>query len=240
MSKPIALVTGGSSGIGAACCETLAEAGFRVAIHYRSNETRALELRDKLPGAFVVRADLSQTAEIDRLVEAVKAEGDTEVLVNNAGVQVSRPLPLTSLDDYHRVVATNMTGLWYLTKKISGGMIRRRRGRIINISSVVGARGSAMQSVYAMTKAAVDNLTKSLAMEYGVYGILVNGVSPGLIDTAMTREMGAELEKLVIQQIPLGRKGKPEEVAEAVRFLAVGASYCSGTTIHVNGGLFCA
>lgn len=237
--RPVALVTGGGTGIGAACCVALAEAGFSVGIHYRSSRASAEALQAKLPDSWLVEADLALPEGVETVAAAVKERGSIDVLVNNAGRIHHRPLPMTSLEDFQDVVSVNLTAVWLLTKRMAGLMIRRRRGRIVNISSVVGSTGNAMQSAYGATKAAVDNLTKTLAMELAPYGIQVNSVAPGLIETAALEGLSPESRKGIVDRIPMGRPGRPEEVARLVRFLAVESSYITGAVLPVNGGLFC-
>ncbi len=237
-NKKIALITGGTGGIGQACCYALSEAGFRVAIHYRSSDEAALEVQSKLPGSFLVKADLSKPEEVDALYESVKKEGVLEVLLNNAGMTVDAPLMRANLDDFDRVVSVNMKSTWYLTKKLSRMMARKSKGRIINISSVVGSTGNAFQTVYGMTKAAIDNFTKSSAMELAPYNILVNSIAPGFIETKMTEKLPEEEKEKILSHIPLGKMGKPEDIAKMVRFLATEGDYCTGSVFHINGGMY--
>lgn len=237
-TKKIALVTGGTGGIGKACCLALSEAGFRVAIHYRSSDKLAEELKEKLPGSFTLKADLSKTDEVDALYDALKKEGGLDVLVNNAGMTVDGPLLRAKLEDFDRVVSVNMKSTWYLTKKLSRMMARKSSGKIINISSVVGSTGNAYQTIYGMTKAAIDNFTKSCSMELAPYNILVNSIAPGFIQTAMTEDLPIEEQEKIISRIPLGKMGKPDDVAQMVRFLATEADYCTGAVFHVNGGMY--
>lgn len=236
--KKVALVTGGATGIGAACCRALHVAGFRVGIHYNSSSTAAEALASELVGSFTVGADVSTDAGVDALLEALKDKGPLAVLVNNAGLALDAPLFGAKIEDFDKTVATNMRSVWLVTKKLSRLMIRRKEGRIINMSSVVGSTGNPTQSSYGMTKAAIDNFTKTAAMELAGYNILVNAVAPGFIQTRMTSELSPEVQAGILGRIPLGRMGKPEEIAEVVRFLAVEASYITGTTIHVNGGMY--
>jgi 3-oxoacyl-[acyl-carrier protein] reductase len=236
--KKVALVTGGATGIGAACCRALSAAGFRVGIHYNSSSAAAEALAAELPGSFTVGADVSTDAGADALVEALKDKGPLFVLVNNAGLALDAPLFSAKVEDFDKTVATNMRSVWLVTKKLSRLMIRRKEGRIINMSSVVGSTGNPTQTAYGMTKAAIDNFTKTAAMELAGYNILVNAVAPGFIETRMTAELGDEVKAGILGRIPLGRMGKPEEIAAVVRFLAVEASYVTGTTIHVNGGMY--
>jgi len=237
-NNAVALVTGGGTGIGAACCRELAKAGFCVGIHYRSSHEPAERLQQELPGSFTLQADLSGREGMDSLYTALKERGGLEVLVNNAGLALDAPLFSAKIDDFDRVVQTNMRSVWYLSKRLGRLMMRNRRGRIINISSVVGSTGNPTQTVYGMTKAAIDNFTKTAAVEFAAYNILVNAVAPGFIDTRMTAMLGNDVQQAILQKIPLGRMGKPEEVAQLVRFLAVEGSYCTGAVFHVNGGMY--
>ena len=160
------------------------------------------------------------------------------MVVNNAGMNVDAPLFTAKLDDFERIVATNMRATWLLTRRLMRLMIRKGQGRVINISSVVGSTDNAGQGIYGMTKAAIDNFTKTASMELGPRNILVNSVAPGFIDTPMTQVLPQEVQDAILAKIPLGRLGQPEEVAEVVRFLATSASYITGTVIHVNGGMY--
>ncbi len=153
-------------------------------------------------------------------------------------VEDDAPLFTAKLEDFDRVVHTNMRATWYLTKRLGRLMMRNRRGRIINISSVVGSTGNAGQTVYGMTKAAIDNFTKSAAIEFAPFGILVNSVAPGFIQTRMTEALSAEIQQAILSHVPLGRMGTPDEVAQLVRFLALEGTYCTGAVFHVNGGMY--
>ena len=235
----VALVTGGGTGIGSACCRALAAEGFRVGVHYRSSEAGARELAEKLPDAFMVKADLADPAQIDALIKELKgSEGRVDVLVNNAGYNVNGLTAAMKLDDYDAVAAV-ARGTWYLTKMVLRRfMLRQDGGRIINISSVVGHTGNPGQVPYTMVKAGLDALTKSLAKELSGRPILVNSVAPGFVDTEMTGELPAAARDAIVGQIPLGRIGSPEEVADVVAWLATRASYVHGSVIHVNGGMY--
>lgn len=237
--SPIALVTGGGTGIGAACCRALAAEGFRVAVHYRSSRAGAEELVSKLPDAFAVQADLCDPASIDALVKGLKEDvGRVDVLVNNAGDNRNGPMPSMKLEDYD-AVASVARGTWYLTKLLLRRFMLRQEGaRIINITSVVGHTGNRGQAPYTMAKAGLDAMTKSLAKELAGRPILVNSVAPGFIETEMTAELPAEIREGILGQVPLGRMGTPEEVAEVVAWLATRGHYVHGTVIHVNGGMY--
>jgi 3-oxoacyl-[acyl-carrier protein] reductase len=236
----VALVTGATGGIGAACCRALAAGELRVAVHYRSDAEGAEKLVASLGGdAFSVYADLSDPASIDALVAAIADRvGRLDVLVNNAGATRDALLPRASLDDYD-VPARLARGAWYLTKLVLRRfLLRADAGRIIQISSVVGHTGNAGQTAYAMAKAGLDALTRSLAQELGGRDIRVNSVVPGFIETPMTAALPAAARDALLARIPLGRMGLPEEVAEVVAFLATRGSYVHGAAIHVNGGLY--
>jgi len=235
----VALVTGGGTGIGAACCRALAAEGFRVGVHYRSSEETALKLVAELNDSFAVRADLSAEADIDALIAELKQKaGRIDVLVNNAGYNVNAPMLSMKLDDYD-AVAGMARGTWYLTKLVLRRfMLRKDSGRIINISSVVGHTGNPGQIPYTMVKAGLDAFTKSLSQELAGRDILVNSVAPGFIDTDMTQELPAEIRESILARIPQGRMGRADEIADVVAYLATRASYINGSVIHVNGGMF--
>ncbi|MFP8874258.1 MAG: 3-oxoacyl-ACP reductase family protein [Myxococcota bacterium] len=238
-AERVALVTGGATGIGAACVRSLAAEGFRIALHYRSSEEKAQKLLAELPGSFSLRADLSVPEEVDALVSQLKKEtGGVDVLVNNAGYNENAPMLAMKIDSYD-AVAGLVRGTWYLTKLILRRfMLRRGTGRIVNISSVVGHTGNAGQIPYAMAKASLDALTKSLAQELAGRDILVNSVAPGFIETEMTDELPDDIRQAILARVPQGRMGTVQEVAEVVTFLATRGSYVNGTVIHVNGGLY--
>ncbi|MFP3998626.1 MAG: 3-oxoacyl-ACP reductase family protein [Desulfobacterales bacterium] len=238
--KPVAVVTGGAGGIGSACCRALSRDGFRVGIHFRKSRQQAEELLAEIKGeGFLLQADLGDTGQIDAMVDHIKKEaGRLDVLVNNAGMSVNQPI-FTMKTEAFDLQRTMARGAWYLTKRVLRVfMIRRSQGRIINISSVVGHTGNAGQIAYTMEKAAIDAMTKSLAKEFAGRNILVNSVAPGFIDTEMTGELPGEIQGQILENIPLGRMGRPEEVADVVAFLASGATYIQGSVIHVNGGLY--
>jgi 3-oxoacyl-[acyl-carrier protein] reductase len=236
--RPIAFVTGGAGGIGAACCRALAQEGFRVGVGYRSSAAAAQALCAEIDG-FGVPGDIAVAEDVEKMIATIKdAAGRLDVLVNNAALNVNGPFMMMPLEDIDKVRAVTR-GTILLTKlAIRRFMFRQKSGRIINISSVVGHQGNAGQVPYTMEKAGLDAMTRSLALELTDRGILVNSVAPGFIDTAMTAALPAEVKETVLKQIPLGRMGTPEEVAEVVAFLARKASYVTGTVIHVNGGLY--
>lgn len=237
--KPIAIVTGGGIGIGAACCRALAREGFRVGIHYRSSEDQAKAVLAEIGDGFLLRADLADIDQVKEMVSRLKETvGGVDVLVNNAGVAVNADINTMRIEQFDAQRAM-MRGTWYLIKRVLRlFMLRKNSGRIINIGSVVGHTGNAGQIPYTMEKAALDAFTKSLAKELTGRNILVNSVAPGFIDTAMTEILPEEIQQQILANVPLGRMGEPDEVAEVVAFLATRGSYITGSVIHVNGGLY--
>ncbi|MBS1107703.1 MAG: 3-oxoacyl-reductase [Deltaproteobacteria bacterium] len=237
--RPIALVTGAARGIGAACARALAGEGFRVAIHYNTSSEAAEKLAGELPESFALRADLAVPAQVEALLDTLgERAGRVDVLVNNAGLTRNAPTPVMKLDDYDAVAAL-ARGTWYLTKlMLRRFMMKQKSGRIIQISSVVGHIGNRGQSPYTMAKAGLDALTRSLALELADRNILVNSVAPGFIETEMAAALPDQVKNRILERIPLGRMGTPEEVAEVVAFLATRGSYIQGSVIHVNGGLY--
>jgi len=238
--KPVAIVTGGGKGIGAACCKALAEQGFRVGIHYRTSQQAAENILADIKGkGFLLQADLTDIDQVETMVRQIKdAAGRVDVLVNNAGMCINEAIVAMKIEafDAQRSI---LRGIWFLTKRILRlFMLRRSAGRIINISSVVGHTGNAGQIPYTMEKAALDAMTKSLTKELWGRNILVNSVAPGFIDTDMTSLLAEEIQQNILKEIPLGRMGKPEEVAEVVAFLAIHGGYINGSVIHVNGGMY--
>jgi 3-oxoacyl-[acyl-carrier protein] reductase len=237
--KRVALVTGGGTGIGAACVRELAAKGFRVGILYRSSHEAANRLLAEIGDGFLLQADLADIAQIDAAMENLKGRTDRiDVLVNNAGFSVDMDMLRMRIEQFDAQRAI-LRGVWYLTKRVLRQyMLRADSGRIINISSIVGHTGNAGQIPYAMEKAATDAMTKSLTAELRGRNILVNSVAPGFIATEMTARLPEEIQARFLAGIPLGRMGRPEEIAEVVGFLATSGSYITGTVIHVNGGMY--
>ena len=239
IEKPVALITGGAKGIGAACCRALTAEGFHVGIHYNKSAESAQQLLDEIKEGFLIQADLSAIEQVDAMISTIKANvGRVDVLVNNAGHSINADIISMKIEQFDEQRALTR-GVWYLTKRILRQfMFRSSSGRIINISSVVGHTGNAGQIPYTMEKAALDALTKSLARELKGRNILVNSVAPGFVDTEMTKELPEEIKNKAMEEILLGRVGKPEEIAEVVAFLAKKGSYINGSVVHVNGGLY--
>ncbi|HOZ60490.1 MAG TPA: 3-oxoacyl-ACP reductase family protein [Smithellaceae bacterium] len=240
MDKPVAIVTGGGTGIGAACSRALAKEGFRVGINYIPvMEEPSKVVLAEIKEGFLVEADLTDPAQIDKMVGEIKeVAGRVDVLVNSAGISINSDINSMKIEEFDRQREL-VRGAWYLTKRILRQfMLRANSGRIINISSVVGHTGNPGQIPYTMEKAALDAFTKSLSKELWGRNILVNSVAPGFIDTAMTRELPEEVKEKMMSSIPLARLGQPEEIADVVAFLATRGTYITGTVIHVNGGIY--
>jgi 3-oxoacyl-[acyl-carrier protein] reductase len=229
-----ALVTGGSRGIGRAIAAALAEAGAEVVVGYRSAGDEAEAVAAEIGGR-AVQADVSDGEQARRLVEEA---GDLDILVNNAGVTRDGLLMRMPDDDWRTVLETNLGGVFHTCRAASRGMLRRRSGSIVNVSSVVGVHGNPGQTNYGAAKAGIIGFTKSLARELGNRGVRANVVAPGYISTRLTDELPEELKDAMLQNTPLGRFGAPEDVAGAVRFLSSDeASFITGEVLLVDGGL---
>jgi len=229
-----ALVTGGSRGIGRSIAAELARAGAAVVIGYQSAGDEAEAVAGEIGGR-AVQADVSDPDQARRLVEDA---GEVEILVNNAGITRDGLLMRMSDDDWRAVLDTNLGGVFHTCRAATRGMLKRRSGSIVNVSSVVGVHGNPGQTNYGAAKAGIIGFTKSLARELGVRGVRANVVAPGYIDTRLTQELPDELKGAMLQNTPLGRFGSPEDVAGAVRFLCSDeASFITGEVLLVDGGL---
>jgi 3-oxoacyl-[acyl-carrier protein] reductase len=241
LAGQIALVTGASRGIGAAIAADLAAAGARV-IGTATSESGANAITEALQ-AFGGRGavlDVNDAEAGARLVdEIVKAEGGLQILVNNAGITRDMLAMRMSDADWDAVISTNLSSVFRMSRAVMRTMMKQRYGRIVNITSVVGASGNPGQANYAAAKAGVAGMTRALAQELGSRNITVNCVAPGFIDTDMTRALTEAQTQPMLARIPLGRLGKPEEIAHAVSFLASPlAAYITGAVLHVNGGMY--
>ena len=247
MSKPlqgeIALVTGASRGIGAAIADELAARGatvFGTATSDGGAEAIGARLAGK--GGHGRRLDVTDGAAVEALIEAIgKESGPVSILVNNAGITRDNLLMRMKDEDWQAILDTNLSSVFRTSKAVLRGMMKARKGRIINIASVIGVTGNAGQANYAAAKAGIIAFSKSLAKEIGSRNVTVNVVAPGFIDTDMTRDLPQEAKDAMLGQIALGRLGEPADIARAVAFLAgPDAGYITGETLHVNGGMYMA
>ncbi|GFO71300.1 3-oxoacyl-[acyl-carrier protein] reductase [Bathymodiolus japonicus methanotrophic gill symbiont] len=242
MTKKVALVTGASRGIGRAIAEKLVADGcFVIGTATSDNGADAIStyLADNGKG---MKLNVSDPDSIATVIKSIADEyGAPEILVNNAGITRDNLLVRMKEDEWDDIINTNLTSVFRMSKAVLRGMMKARSGRIINISSVVGATGNAGQANYAAAKAGMLGFAKSMAKEVGSRGITVNTVAPGFIGTDMTRELSDEVKQALLAGIPLARLGDAQEIAHAVAFLASdGAAYITGETLHVNGGMFMA
>ncbi|KGK57834.1 3-oxoacyl-[acyl-carrier protein] reductase [Xanthomonas arboricola] len=245
MSKPlqgeIALVTGASRGIGAAIADTLAAQGATV-IGTATSASGAAAIGERLAahGGHGRELNVTDAAAVDGLIDAIGKEfGAISILVNNAGITRDNLLMRMKDDDWQAIIDTNLTSVFRTSKAVMRGMMKARKGRIVNIASVVGVTGNPGQTNYAAAKAGIIAFSKSLAKEIGSRGVTVNVVAPGFIDTDMTKALPDEAKTALLQQIALGHLGAPEDIANAVAFLAgPTARYITGETLHVNGGMY--
>lgn len=239
----VAIVTGGGRGIGRAIAIRLAREGADVAISYRSNDSAAEQtaelVRERGVRCALFKGDVSSPDDVDALVRGVNdVFGRTDILVNNAGTTRDNIMLRMKEDEFDEVLGTNLKGTYLCTRAVLRGMVRARWGRIVNISSVVGLVGNAGQANYAASKAGIIGLTKSVAREVAQRGITVNAVAPGYVETELTGGLPDEVKQRIRAQVPTGRFGEPEEVAEAVAFLAgEGTGYVTGQTLAVDGGM---
>jgi 3-oxoacyl-(acyl-carrier-protein) reductase len=239
----VAIVTGGARGIGAAITTMLAKDGVAVAAGYNRGAASAEELRDKLIGegltVSVHQGNVGDPADCEHVVaEVLEKYGRVDYLVNNAGVTVDKTVRKMTVDDWHAVLRVNLSGAFYMTKCVLDHMLEQKFGRIVNISSVIGSSGNVGQANYAASKSGLFGLTKSLARETARKGITVNCVTPGFIDTDMVAAVPEEALEQVLKTIPVGRLGRADEIARAVKFLVDDdAGYITGSVLAVNGGL---
>ena len=241
LESQTALVTGASRGIGKAIAILLAKEGAEVIINYSSSLENANKVVSEINSfggkAYPLQADISNENSVDELVKTVLEKNNKiDVLVNNAGITKDGLLMRMKTDDWQKVLDLNLSGVFYCTRAVSRQMLKQRKGRIINITSVVGLMGNPGQANYSAAKAGVVGLTQSAAKEFASRGITVNAVAPGFISTDMTKDLNSES---ILSAIPLGRFGNPEDVSGVVRFLAAdpSASYITGQVIQVDGGM---
>lgn len=242
LREKVALVTGASRGIGRAITTRFAKEGAQVMLCARSEaplRAAAEELKRQGGKVHAFPLDIADPSEVQACVtETLKVFGRIDVLVNNAGITRDGLLPRVKGEDWHAVLQTNLDSLFYFTKAVYRVMLKQRSGRIVNLSSVVALKGNPGQSVYATTKAGIIGFSKCIAQELAARGITVNVIAPGFIDTDMTGTLTDEVKKIACAQIPMGKFGTPDDIAQAALFLASDeAAYITGQVLHVNGGL---
>ena len=243
MEGRVALVTGGGRGIGRAIAIRLAEGGARVAISYRANDAAAEEtanlVREAGAECELFKGDVAIPEDVEAIIKGIgEAFGPVEILVNNAGTTRDNILLRMKDTEFDEVLATNLKGTYLCTRAVLRGMVRARWGRIVSVSSVVGLLGNAGQANYAASKAGIIGFTKSVAREVAGRGITANAVAPGYVETELTGSLPEGIKEQILGQVPVGRFGEVEEVAEVIAFLASdSAAYITGQTIAVDGGM---
>jgi len=243
MTTKIALVTGGSRGIGKEIALSLAKAGYEIALTFNSNKEMAEEVKKEIEKigqrALIVKADVSLKEDVENMISLIEKElGSIDILVNNAGITKDNLLIRMSEEDWDDVIRVNLKSAFLTTKAISRSMMKKRYGKIINLSSVVGIMGNAGQANYAASKAGIIGLTKSSAKELGSRGIRVNAIAPGFVSTDMTNALSDQVKESMKKAIPLGYFASPKEISDLVVFLASEKSdYITGQVIEIDGGM---
>lgn len=241
----VAVVTGGSRGLGAAICEALGREGAKVVVNYSGSQGPAEEVAEKIKEiggggeAVAIQADVGDPNDAQRLIDqTIEQFGRIDILVNNAGTNIDKPLTKMDVEDWDQVVQLDLNGYFYTVHAALPHMTEQESGRIINISSVIGESGNPMQANYSAAKAGVFGFTKTAALELASSGITVNAVAPGFIETDMTDAIPEEMQEKITATIPLGRFGQPEDIAQAVRYIVEHGDYMTGNTLDVNGGIY--
>ncbi len=236
IQNKIAIVTGGSRGIGSSIVQKLAQNGFEVVLNYNSSYEQAKQIAMTNSNIHIFKADVSKYEEVCNLVNfTINKFGKIDLLVNNAGISLIKTINNTTISDFDNILKTNLYSAFYTCKEVSKYMIHQKSGNIINISSIWGLIGASCEMAYSVSKAGLDSITKSLAKELGPSNIRVNSIAPGIIDTKMNNFLNEEEKKQLISEIPLEKIGTPDDVAECVLFL-VKSNYITGQIIQVNGG----
>jgi 3-oxoacyl-[acyl-carrier protein] reductase len=243
MSRPVALITGSSNGIGKQLAISFAEAGYDVVINYASSEKAALEVSEACQSlgaqTLVIGCDVSQYEAVGQMVQkTIETFSKIDVLINNSGITKDGLILRMKENDFDEVIAVNLKGAFNTVSHVSKHMLKAKSGRIINMSSVIGILGNAGQANYAASKGGIIAFSKSLAREFASRNITVNAIAPGFIQTKMTDVLSEEVKNNILKQIPLGRFGSPKDIADCALFLASDkASYISGQVIQVDGGM---
>lgn len=240
IQNKVVIVTGGSRGIGASIVKELANSGYSVVLNYNKSEKEANQIKDELTNSGktveIYKADVRNREEVKALVEfTINKFGKVDVLVNNAGISQSKLFTDITEEDWNNMLQTNLTSAFYASQEVLKNMISRKEGCIINISSIYGITGASCEVHYSVAKAGLDGMTKALAKELSLSNIRVNSVAPGAIDTEMNDFLSDEEKQDLSREIPLGRMGKPEEIASCVKWL-IENEYITGQVIPVNGG----
>jgi len=238
----VAIITGSSRGIGRAIALALAKKGARIVINYILHRKEAYDvykcIKDMGNEVLVIKADVKDFCQAKTIFEkAIDTFGMVGILINNAGIVMDKTIKKMTAQEWQRVIDVDLSGVFNCTRNVIEHMIERQEGKIINVASFVGQAGNIGQTNYAAAKAGVIGFTKALAREVGKYGITVNAIAPGFIETDMLRALSPEIRTRLLKQIPLGRFGKPEEVARAV-ILLIENDYITGSVINVNGGVY--
>lgn len=235
----VAVVTGASRGLGRAIAEELGRKGAKVVVNYSRSKEPAEELVEQLSDAVAIQADVSDAEQAQRLIdEAIEKFGRIDVLVNNAGINRDKTLKKLSIEEWDTVVQTDLNSAFYTVHAALPHMIEQESGSIINMSSFVGEAGNVGQANYAAAKAGLLGFTKTAAQELARYGITVNAICPGFIETDMVADIPEEAQEKLLKTVPLGRFGKPEEIAHAVRYLVEDGDYITGQSLDINGGVY--
>ena len=234
------IVTGGSRGIGAAAVKELAKNNYNVVLNYNNSEEAAKKMQRDLKEQGIkieiFKADVSKREEVKELVQfTLDKFRNIEVLINNAGIDQIKPFMDISDEDWNKILQTNLNSVFYCTQEVLGNMINNKKGCIINISSIWGMIGGSCEVHYSASKAAIDGMTKALAKELGPSNIRVNSIAPGIIETDMNKDLTTEDLKEIVDEIPLGRIGKPEEIVKSIKWL-IDDEYVTGQIVSVNGG----
>lgn len=235
-NNKIAIVTGGSRGIGASIVKELANNNYTVILNYNNSEEEARKIAQEYNNVFIFKADVSNYEEVKNLVDfTIENFKKIDLLVNNAGIDLIKTFNETSNEEFKKIIETNLFSVFFLSREVSKYMINQKSGNIINISSVWGSVGASCEVAYSISKGGINSLTKALAKELGPSNIRVNAIEPGIIDTDMNKSLSQDDIKCIISDIPLERIGKPEDISTCIRFLE-NNTYITGQIIRIDGG----